>query len=303
MNLKHLEYFRVLAKLEHYTLAAEKLSITQPTLTYAISELEKDLGTYLFEKQGRNVRLTKYGRFFLNYVDTALSELEKGEKELRKLVSPSHGTIDLAFIYTLGPHFVPKMIENFFSNEANKNISFNFSQGNTKNIIQGLKAEKFDLAFCSLAKNEPAIDFIPLARQELVLIVSSNHPLAAYDSIDLRDTAPFPFVYYNKESGIRPLIDSLFAKVNITPKIRCEVEEDSAVAGLVSIDYGIAVVPNIWILKHFNVKILPIINPPHKRFIYLAYLKNKYLSPTVHRFKDFAVNYCKNHFFIEDNSL
>ena len=83
----------------------------------------------------------------------------------------------------------------------------------------------------------------------------------------------------------------------------CEVEEDSAVAGLVSINYGIAVVPNIWVLKHFNVKILKIINPAHQRFIYLAYMKNKYLSPTVHLFKDFAVNHSKSHFLTEDNSL
>ena len=55
MNLKHLEYFRVLAKIEHYTQAADHLSITQPSLTYAISELEKELETYLFEKQGRNI--------------------------------------------------------------------------------------------------------------------------------------------------------------------------------------------------------------------------------------------------------
>lgn len=293
MNLKHLEYFRILAKLEHYTLAAEKLSITQPTLTYAISELEKDLGTYLFEKHGRNIRLTKYGRFFLNYVDTALSELEKGEKELKELVSPSSGTIDLAFIYTLGPHFVPKMIERFFSRDANRGISFNFSQGTTRSIIQGLKEEKYDLAFCSYASNEPEIDFIPLTEQELVLIVPNKHPLAIYDSIDLKDTAYFPFVYYNKQSGIRPIIDSLFSKVDVIPNIICEVEEDSAVAGLVSINYGIAVVPNIWILKHFDVKILPIINPPHQRFIYLAYVKNKYLSPTVQLFRNFALEYSK----------
>lgn len=303
MNLKQLEYFQELAKLEHYTLAAEKLCITQPNLTYAISELEKELGTYLFEKHGRNIRLTKYGRFFLNYVENALGELEKGKKELRELVSPSHGTIDLAFIYTLGPHFVPKMIEEFFSNEENKNITFNFSQGNTKNIVNGLKEEKFDLAFCSYVENEPNVNFIPLARQELVIIVPNDHPLAVYDSIDLKDTAAFPFVYFNKESGIRPIIDDLFHKAGINPKIACEVEEDSAITGLVSINYGIAIVPNIWILKHFNVKILHISNPPHKRFIYLAYMKNKYFSPTVHLFKDFTVNYSKEHFLTEKTPL
>lgn len=301
MNLKHLEYFRVLASLEHYTRAAEQLYITQPSLTHAISLLEKELGTQLFEKKGRNTHLTKYGHFFLTYVNTALDTLEKGEKELKKLTSPFHGTIDFAFIYTLSSHFVPTMIKAFSSEPGNENILFSFNQGNTINIIQGLKDGKFDLAFCSFLEDEPGIDFIPLVQEELVIIVPINHPLAECESIDLKDTADYPFVYFNKQSGIRPLIDSLFKKVGVTPKIVCEVEEDNAVAGLVSINYGIAIIPRIWSLNHFDVKILPIRQPIHKRFIYIACMKNKYLSPTVHIFRDFAINYTKIHSLSKGN--
>jgi len=303
MNLKHLEYFRVLASLEHYTRAANQLYITQPSLTNAISVLEKELGTQLFEKKGRNTQLTKYGRFFLTYVNTALDTLEKGEKELRQLTSPSLGTIDFAFIYTLGPHFVPTMIQAFSSESGNENISFSFNEGNTKNIAQGLKAGKFDLAFCSFLEDEPDIDFIPLVQQELVIIVPNNHPLANCDSIDLKDTASYPFVFFNKQSGIRPLIDSLFEKVGVTPRIVCEVEEDNSMAGLVSINYGIAIIPRIWSLNHFDVKILPIHTPSHERFIYIASMKNKYLSPPIHLFRDFAIKYSKVHSLTKGNHV
>jgi DNA-binding transcriptional LysR family regulator len=68
MNLNQLQYFVTLAQLEHYTNAAEQLRITQPTLSLAIRSLEEEMGTKLFEKKGRNVVLTKYGRFFLEYV-------------------------------------------------------------------------------------------------------------------------------------------------------------------------------------------------------------------------------------------
>jgi len=293
MNLRQLQYFRVLAKMEHITQAAVTLSITQPSLSHAISEMEKELGTYLFEKQGRNIRLTKYGRFYLDYVNRALDELEKGEKKLRELTSPSHGLIDLAFIYTLGPHFVPTMIKAFSEQETFKNISFSFHQGTTKNIIKDLKEEKFDIAFCSFVENEPDVDFVPLVEQELVVIVPLNHPLAAHDSIDLRETAPYSFVFYNEGSGIRPIIDSLFSKVNVTPKIACQVEEDNAMAGLVSVNYGIAVMPRISSLNHFNVKILTINNPAHQRFIYIASIKNRYLSPATSHFRNFSINYGK----------
>ena len=78
MNLSQLQYFRTLAKEEHYTRAAQILSITQPSLSHAIAQLEQELGTRLFEKKGRNVVLTRYGKIFLPYVEESLKVLEEG---------------------------------------------------------------------------------------------------------------------------------------------------------------------------------------------------------------------------------
>lgn len=296
MNLNYLKYFRVLAKLEHYTQAAEELSITQPSLSHAMSELEKSLGAYLFEKQGRNIKLTKYGKIYFEYVDRALSELDSGEKKLRELTNISTGTIELGYIYTLGPSFVPSLISSFTGVEANKNIKFSFGQGTTNALIEGLKKEKFDMVFCSYVENEPDIEFIPISKEELVLIVSNEHPLAKNDNIDLREVDKYPFIGFSEKSGIRLLINSLFKKVDITPNIICEVEEDNAVAGLVEINYGISVIPRISSLKYYNIKVLPIINPIHERFIYLAVLKNKYLTPSVNLFKKYIIEYSKDKF-------
>ncbi|WP_195988954.1 LysR family transcriptional regulator [Clostridium sp. D53t1_180928_C8] len=296
MNLNHLSYFRVLARLEHYTQAAEELSITQPSLSHAMATLEKDLGTYLFEKQGRNIKLTKYGKIYFEYVDRALSELEKGEKKIRELTSVSTGTIELGYIYTLGPKFIPHLIKDFTSLDNNKNIKFIFGQGTTKSLIEGLKEEKFDMIFCSKVENEPDIDFIPIANEELVVIVSNDHPLAKKESIDLKEIDSYPFIGFSEKSGIRSIIEELFKKVDIVPNTICEVEEDNAVAGLVEINYGIAVLPRISSLKYYNVKVLPITNPKHERFIYLATLKNRYLTPSVNLFKKYSLEYSKDKF-------
>lgn len=296
MNLNHLSYFRVLAKLEHYTQAAEQLSITQPSLSHAMSALEKDLGTYLFEKQGRNIKLTKYGKIYFEYVDRALSELEKGEKKIRELTNVSSGTVELGYIYTLGPRFIPKLIKEFTNLESNKDIKFLFGQGTTKSLIEGLKQEKYDIIFCSMMENEPDIDFIPIVNEELVVIISNEHPLSKKESIDLMEIESYPFIGFSKKSGIRPIIDDLFKEVDITPNIICEVEEDNAVAGLVEINYGIAVVPKISSLKYYDVKVLPITNPKHERYIYLATLKNRYLTPSVNLFKKYSIDYSKDKF-------
>ncbi|GIP44772.1 LysR family transcriptional regulator [Paenibacillus sp. J45TS6] len=294
MNLRHLQYFQVLAELEHFTQASAKLHITQPSLSHAISELEKKLGVPLFEKKGRNVRLTKYGRVFLEHVDKALSELSKGEQKIQELASPNHGRVDLAFIYTLGPHFAPSLIQSFTSREEFKDITLSFHQGNTQTLIQELKNDTFDIAFCSfLPEEQEHIEFIPVTKEELVVIVHPEHPLANQDSIDLKDTAGYPFIFFNEASGVRPIIDDLFAQVDVTPHIICEIEEDNAMAGLVSVNYGIGIMPRISTLNHFQVKALPISNPSYERYIYMATIKNRYLSPAAVAFRDYVIAHCQ----------
>ena len=105
MNLNHLYYFRALAKEEHYTRTADMLSITQPSLSHAISCLEGELGVKLFEKQGRNAKLTKYGALFLRYVEQSLDMLDEGRRVLTETSGISGGFIDMGYIFTLGSHF------------------------------------------------------------------------------------------------------------------------------------------------------------------------------------------------------
>lgn len=291
MNLNYLHYFYILAQTEHYTHAANQLNITQPSLSHAIHALEQELGIFLFEKQGRNIKLTKYGKTFYEYVERGLKELYTGEKRIKDLSSQHSGWIDLAFIYTLGSHYVPRLIRDFLAVQDNKDIKFSLKQGNTTELIQGLKDEKYDIAFCSYVENQPDINFLPIAQEEVVVIVSHNHPLASHDEIDLRQIQHERIVFYDRQSGIRPLIEKLFQDVDIKPNVICEVEEDSAVIGLVDINYGVALVPNIPMIDNFSVKRLRIINPPHERYIYLATVKNRYLPPAVHTFCNYIIHH------------
>lgn len=294
MNLNHLYYFVTLAHMEHYTNAAEELSITQPSLSHAITALEQELGTYLFEKQGRNVVLTKYGREFLKYVEESLGTLECGIKKTQMLTSATSGYIDLAFIYTLGTQFVPKIVSRFLKCNEGKDIRFSFTSGVTSEILKGLREEKYDLAFCSKLEEQKDIEFIPIGEQELVVIVPLNHPLAQKESIDLSETIAYPQIFFSKTSGLRPVIDGLFKQIGQVPNICYEVEEDGAVAGLVAENFGIAVLPNISLLRSLDVAILKINNPKYKRYIYMAKVRNKYLAPVVQQFIKFVQGYDKN---------
>lgn len=293
MNLYHLRYFVTLAHLEHYTKAAEELMITQPSLSHAISLLEKELGVSLFEKEGRNVVLTKYGKMFLSDTEKSLEILDSSTKTL-KMISVGEGRIDLAFLRTLGTDFVPEITQNFLQAHCGKSIEFHFHTGATSvDIIQGLKERKYDIAFCSKLEKEQSIEFIPVANQELVLIVPNDHPLSDRDTIDLIETIPYPQIIFTQKSGLRPIIDNLFKQIGKQPKVAYEVEEDQVIAGLVSKNFGIAVCPNMPILNFMNVKVLKITSPSFERYFYLAVMKDRYLSPVAHKFKNFVIESTK----------
>ncbi|MDO4942074.1 MAG: LysR family transcriptional regulator [Lachnospiraceae bacterium] len=291
MNLNHLYYFKTLARVEHYTRAAQELSITQPSLSHAISCLEDELGTYLFEKHGRRVVLTKYGKVFLEYVTQSLDTLEVGIKRTRDMTSESSGVIDLGYIFTLGSHFVPRLVKDFLKESKEKEIKFTFNQGITENIIAGLKEEKYDIIFCSRMVNEKEVDFIPIVQEKIKLVVPKDHPLADRKEISLKETLEYDQIYFRQGSGFRNFMDQNFQELGSRPRISYEVEEDSAMAGLAKEGFGIAIMPDIPILKMMDVKVIDISDPPMKRYIYLAKMKNKYLSPVAQSFIKYVISH------------
>ena len=124
MNLYHLRYFVTLAHLEHYTKAAEILSITQPSLSHAISSLESELGVKLFEKDGRNVVLTKCGQAFLVDVEQALDMLDSSINKLQ-MTGFGEGRIDIVELRTLSSAVVPNFVKGFLDSKS-ENMTSHF---------------------------------------------------------------------------------------------------------------------------------------------------------------------------------
>ena len=289
MNLYHLRYFIVLAEMQHFRKASEKLCITQPSLSHAISQLETELGVILFDRQPRSSVLTKEGRQFLDYVQRSLSILDDGVNVMQK-AAMGEGIIKLGFLRTLGTSFIPEAVAAFLQTKPENSVHFEFTSGITGSLLDGLKQDKYDMVFCSKFEQEVEVEFTPVERQDLVLIVPRNHPLANQHSVDLSQTLPYPQVYFSKNTGLRPIIDGLFEKIGGTPIIAHEIDEDEVVAGFVSQGFGIAVVPYMEHLLRLNVKIIQISSPAWERNFYMATMKNRHLSPVVQEFHDFVAD-------------
>ena len=289
MNLPQLRYFVELAHTQHFTRAAERLCITQPSLSHAITQLENELGVPLFERTGRATALTRYGEQFLSCVQQTLTTLDEGVDALQR-VARGEGLIRLGLLRTLGVEFVPSLAARFLTANPDKDIRFTFNTGVTQQLLEGLLENRFDLVFYSQPPAELRLTAVPVSRQDLVLIVPRSHPLASLHTVDLADTLSYPQIYFSKGSGMRDVVDGLFAQIGGSPQIAYETEEDQVIAGLVAQGFGISVVPYMEMLLRLDVKILQISRPVLERNFYLVSNDNIYLPPEVRQFRQYVLN-------------
>lgn len=290
MNLYHLRYFIELVHTRHYTKAAARLGITQPSLSHAISQLENELGVPLFERSGRNTSLTRFGEEFLAYAENSLSILDNGIESL-KHSARGNGLIRLGFLRPLGVEFIPSLAAGFLQQHPELDIDFIFRTGSTSYLLDGLAAKDYDLIFSSQVPEEYKeyhLTSEPVSYQDLVVIVPKNHPLAGRRSVSLEETLPYPYIYFAKGAGIRSDVNELFRLLGEKPSIAYEVEEDQVIAGLVARNFGIAIVPYMDLLLRLDVQILTITNPVYKRKIYMVSSANSYLPPAVQLFREYV---------------
>lgn len=290
LNFNNLYYFTVLASFQHYTKASEYLCITQPSLSHAIASLEKEYGVKLFEKDGRNIKLSKYGGLLNSYISKGFEEIEHGNRILKQFAYKDAGYVDLSFLFVLGYQYVPELIKNFNQNESYKNITINLNQCNSQESIAGLKNGSIDISLCALVPNEPTVTFLPVLRQELVCIVSDQHPLSGYEFVEMEQLIQFPLIRYTDAVGeIQDVIDRLFTDCSSYPQTYEYLNEEITIAGFIStgIDQCIAIVPNLEILDGFKIKKLNINHKDAHRNIYLAIANNRPMPNCVKLFYDF----------------
>ena len=139
MTLLQLQYFKTLAHVLHYTQAAAQLHIAQPSLSYSIKELEKELGVKLFEKDSRHVRLTIYGEQFLPYAERALSMLDEGVGVLQQMAEHAQQVVRLGYFHSISASLIPSVMLGFYGQEGNQNIRFQFVEAPSFDLYQQLK--------------------------------------------------------------------------------------------------------------------------------------------------------------------
>ena len=276
MNYNYLLYFSVLAQTEHYTTAAARLGISQPALSSAIHSLENALGgVKLFEKVGRNIRLTDEGRYYQENVDEAIQQLHRASMTLRDSKTQAPVVIRMGVVSGTLDGLLAREIVKY--TRSNKRIRFHLTESSSENLLDLVRQEKLDMAIVDSTDRDRSLHFRKLYQRDFFVAMPAAHPLANRSFIDPQEVVSEPQVVFNYNVG-----RSFKEWASGTPAdeaVICTVDTSRAALDLVNAGLGITFIPNECVETRPGIAYIPLRN--WHQALYMCILYDKWLEPPV----------------------
>ena len=281
MNYNYLRYFSVLAQVEYYTLAAARLGISQPSLSSAIHHLEDELGgVKLFEKVGRNIRLTEEGRYYQEKVDAALNELNTASMTLRESKVSAPVVIRMGVVSGTLQGTVAKSITEYIRN--NERIRFRLTESSAEELMDLVRQEKLDMAMVDTTNRDRSLHFRRLGQRDFVVAVPANHPLAQADSAAPQQIISEPQVVFNYDT--EHSFEQWASGTPAEERVVCIVNTAQAALDLVGAGIGVCVMSEDCIQDRDDVAFIPLQN--WHQALYMCILYDKWLEPPIWTFTE-----------------
>ena len=276
MNYNYLRYFSVLAQVEHYTLAAARLGISQPSLSSAINHLENELGGIkLFEKVGRNIRLTEEGRYYQEKVDAALQELNTASMTLRNSQISAPVVVHLGVVSGTLQGLVARVLAAYL--RENERIRLHLTEGSAEELMDLVRQEKLDMAIVDTTNRDRSLHFRKLGQRELCVAIPKGHPLAENAFLEPHQLAGHPQVVFNYN------MESSFTQWAIgggeEERVIGTVNTAQAAIELVAAGAGVCVMNAQCAQNREDVCFLPLHN--WHQALYMCILYDKWLEPLI----------------------
>jgi LysR family transcriptional regulator, hca operon transcriptional activator len=219
MELRHLRYFVAVAEAGSLTVAAEqRLHTSQPSLSRQIRDLESELGAQLLTRRARGIELTPAGRAFLDHARSVLSQVDAATEAARRIAHPAKPCFVMGFLTGHELTWMPEAIK--ILRDELPNIDVMISSQYSPRLADGLSKGRIDAAFLRREKGAPGLAYRVLVKEPLVVILPSDHRLAALKAISPGDLVGEPFVIVSDTAPVlRAVIDDYLKRsgTNITP--------------------------------------------------------------------------------------
>lgn len=276
MNYNYLRYFSVLAQVEHYTLAAARLGISQPSLSSAIHQLEDELGgVRLFEKVGRNIRLTEEGRYYQEKVDAALKELNTASMTLRDSKTSAPVVIRIGIISGTLAGTVSEEIARY--TRENERIRFRLTESSAEELMDLVRQEKLDAAIVDTTNRDRTLHFRKLCQRDFSVALPAEHPLADSEFLVPQQIAGEHQIVINDD--VENSFGHWASGMTADEKILCSVNTAQSALDMVSAGLGICVIPEACVRESDDVAYVPLKN--WHQALYMCILYDKWLEPPV----------------------
>jgi DNA-binding transcriptional LysR family regulator len=271
MQLQQLRYFLAVVETRHFTQAADRLGVSQPTLSKQIHTLEATLGTPLFERIRGAVTLTAAGETLLPLAQRMVADADAARDAVQDIIGLRRGEVRLGATPSLCSSLVPAVLRTFRS--AHPDISLYVTEGSSPDLIAGLLAHSLDLALIVASEQgvDPGLDAAPILRESLVVASIAAGPLFSGPLLDLTELADTPLVMFREGYDLRDVTMEACRRAGFTPRFAVEGGEMDAVLAFVEAGLGVAVVPSMVLINRPLLRSTPIAPPGMRRTIALAH--------------------------------
>jgi LysR family hca operon transcriptional activator len=243
MELRHLRYFVAVAEAGSLTVAAsQRLHTSQPSLSRQIRDLESELGAQLLTRRARGIDLTPAGRAFLDHARLVLSQVEAASEAARRVAHPGKPCFTMGFLTGHELKWMPEAIR-ILRHEL-PNIDVMVSSQYSPMLADGLSKGKIDAAFLRRERGVPELAYRVLVKEHLMVVLPSNHRLAALKAIRLRDLVGETFVTVSDTAPVlRRVIDNYLKRSGINIRPAHEADHLAMGMSLIASTGGVGLLP------------------------------------------------------------
>lgn len=300
MDFRQLETFIEVANLKSFSRAAEKLYITQPTVTNHIQNLEKELGTLLINRSGKNISLTEAGSLLYEYAINIINTCEMAKFDLASYKGRIQGHINIYSSSVPRKHILPNIMVSFLKKYPD--VTFTISDSDSKNVINSIINGDTDFGIVGAKYPNNNLDYIELMEDRLLIITPNNSQFSKsnYSYLTLKEIINQKILLREEGSGTRSLLEYKLGEINMEIddfKIIAYVEDTETIKQLVHLGAGIsfisekAVIDDIKLDKY---KVFYLDEVDLNRRFYFVYHNKRQLSPLNETFKNFVLDYIDN---------
>jgi LysR family transcriptional regulator, cyn operon transcriptional activator len=292
MDLRHLRYFVAIADSATMAMAAEKVFVTQSTLSHQLAQLEIELGVQLFERVGRGLKLSDYGKEYLAYARGILRQVEEGKQALSDLRMVTSGSLRIGVIHSFVTHVMPHVIARFLKRYPH--VKLKVHELTALDIEAQVEAGELDLGFAfspTSGAGNRLIEGEHLFDDVLALAVPKKHEFAKRQSISFIQLNGLPLAMMSQRFATRRLLDGHFAKSGISPTIVIEIDSVDALQRLVEQGVACAFLPARTTQPSKLLSLIEVVEPKPMRGAGLVWRKTNYRSAAAQAFAVELKNY------------